>query len=300
LLDATNSNSTNINQFFQDGQANSQSFNQNMQLTLLSTFSASQANEARIGYNRSNVKTNNNSMDKAWNNFYGIPNGNLGDPTTIGIFETSLNPIQNFATPDWVGYIISNAISLTDNYTWGKGRHTIKVGFNVNHIADVSADTIGGDDPRGSISFDQSMTSFDGVAPPFAYPSFLLGTMSSSARARFVNGVPYQTFWQNAFYAQDDFKILRSLTLNLGFRYELTTRPIERYNRQSNWTLEQRKDQRPGRFWYFLLASLLDRTAHHPGPGLSELRQTAVVVFQQSDTKSLVVTGRHPRCQCRS
>ncbi len=235
VLDATNGNSTDINQFFQDGQANSQSFNQNMQLTLLSTLSASQANEARIGYNRSNVKTNSNSMDKAWNNFYGIPNGNLGDPTTIGVFETSLNPIQNFASPDWVGYIVSNAISLTDNYTWVKGRHTIKVGANLNHIADVSADTIGGDDPRGSISFDQSMTSFDGVAPPFAYPSFLLGTMTSSARARFVNGVPYQTFWQNAFYAQDDFKVLPSLTLNIGFRYELTTRPIERYNRQSNW-----------------------------------------------------------------
>ena len=235
LLNATNSNSTNINQFFQDGQANSQSFNQNMQLTLLSTFSASQANEARIGYNRSNVKTDSNSMNKAWNNYYGIPNGNLGDPTTIGIFETTLKPFTNFATPDWVGYIISNTIAITDNYTWVKGRHTIKVGVNVNHIADVSADAIGGDDPRGSLTFDQATTSFNGVAPPFAYPSFLLGTMTSSARARFVSGVPYQTFWQNAFYAQDDFKILPSLTLNLGFRYELTTRPIERFNRQSNW-----------------------------------------------------------------
>jgi hypothetical protein len=79
------------------------------------------------------------------------------------------------------------------------------------------------------------MTSYNGVAPPFAYPSFLLGTMTGSARARFVNGVPYQTYWQNAFYGQDDFKVLPSLTLNIGFRYELTTRPIERFNRQSNW-----------------------------------------------------------------
>jgi outer membrane receptor protein involved in Fe transport len=134
-----------------------------------------------------------------------------------------------------VGFIVSNAFSITDNYTWVKSRHTIKAGANLNHIADVSADTIGGDDPRGTLTFDPAMTSFNGVAPPFAYPSFLLGTMTSSARARFVNGIPYQTFWQNAFYAQDDFKVSRSLTLNLGFRYELTTRPIERFNRQSNW-----------------------------------------------------------------
>jgi hypothetical protein len=236
LLDSTNGNSTNINQFFQDGQANSHSVNQNMQLTLLSTLNASEANEARIGYNRTHVNTNANSMDKNWNNFYGIPNGNLGDLITQGIFEiSSLPPVSNFGQPDWVAFIISNTIAATDNFTWVKGRHTIKAGVSLNHIEDTSADTIGGDDPRGALSFDPAMTSYSGVAPPFAYPSFLLGTMTSSARARFVAGWPYQTYWQNAFYAQDDFKVLPSLTLNIGFRYELTTRPIERYNRQSNW-----------------------------------------------------------------
>ncbi len=236
VLDSTNDNSTNINQFFQDGQANSQSFNQNMQLTLLSTLSSSQANEARIGYNRTHVNTSTNSMDKNWNNYYGIPNGNLGDPITQGIFElSSLPPFSNFGQPDWVAFIISNTIAVTDNFTWVKGHHTIKAGVNLNHIEDTSADTIGGDDPRGSLTFDPAMTSYSGVAPPFAYPSFLLGTMTSSARARFVSGWPYQSYWQNAFYAQDDYKVLPSLTLNLGFRYELTTRPVERYNRQSNW-----------------------------------------------------------------
>jgi hypothetical protein len=236
ILNSTADNSTNINQFFQDGQANSHSVNQNMQTTLFSTLNASQANEARIGFNRTRVNTNANSMGKDWNNFYGIPNGNLGDPITQGIFEiSSLPPISNFGQPDWVAFIISSTIAATDNFTWVKGRHTIKFGLNLNHIEDTSADTIGGDDPRGALTFDPAMTSFNGVAPPFAYPSFLLGTMTGSARARFVSGWPYQTYWQNAFYVQDDFKVLPSLTLNLGFRYELTTRPVERYDRQSNW-----------------------------------------------------------------
>ena len=236
VLNSTNTNSTNINQFFQDGQANSHSVNQNMQLTMLTTFNATQANEARIGYNRTHVNTDSNSMNKDWNNFFGIPNGNLGDPITQGIFESyNLSPINNFGQPDWVAFIISNTIAVTDNYTLVRGRHTFKFGGNINHIEDTSADTIGGDDPRGTLSFDPAMTSYAGDAPPFAYPSFLLGTMTSSARARFVNGWPYQSYWQNAFYAQDDFKVLPSLTLNIGFRYELTTRPVERYNRQSNW-----------------------------------------------------------------
>jgi hypothetical protein len=236
ILDSTNSNSTNINQFFQDGQANSHSVNQNMELTSLITLSPTQANEARIGYNRTHVNTGTNAQSQNWSNSFGIPNGNLGSPETEGIFEiSSLSPISNFGQPDWVAFIISNTIAATDNYTWVKGKHTFKFGGNINHIEDTSADTIGGDNPRGSLSFDPAMTSYNGVAPPFAYPSFLLGTMTSSARALFVNGVPYQSYWQNAFYAQDDFKVLPSLTLNLGFRYELTTRPVERYNRESNW-----------------------------------------------------------------
>lgn len=233
---ALNDNSTTVNQFWQNGQADSDTVNQNMQLTYLKTIGPSISNELRLGYNRSHVNTSNKSMSKAWNNYYGIPNGNLGDPITQGIFElSSLPPLHNIGDPDWVAFIISNTISLTENFTWVKGKHNFKFGTSLNHVEDTSADTIGGDDPRGSMVFDPAMTSYNGVAAPYAYPSFLLGNPTSIARARFVSGWPYQTYWQNAWYAQDDFKILPSLTLNLGFRYDLYTRPIERYNRQSNW-----------------------------------------------------------------
>jgi hypothetical protein len=174
-------------------------------------------------------------VDKNWNNLFGIKNGNLGDPITQGLLEFDLAPLHGVGKPDWVAFIISNAVSLTENFTWVKGRHNMKFGTNLNWIEDTSADTIGGDDPRGRVSFSPAMTSYDGDTPNYAYPSFLLGTPTSSARARFVNGWPYQTYWQNAWYAQDDVKLLPSLTLNLGLRYEITSRPTERYNRQANW-----------------------------------------------------------------
>jgi hypothetical protein len=234
-MDAINNNATNVNQFWQAGQADSNTVNQNMQLTYLRTIGTNMSNEMRLGYNRTNVHTSNKSMSKAWNNYYGLPNGNLGDPITQGLFEVDLSPLHNIGDPDWVAFIISNTIAFTENFAWVKGKHNLKFGTSINHVEDTSADTIGGDDPRGRISFDPAMTSYDGTAPPYAYPSFLLGTPTSAARARFVGGWPYQTYWQNAWYAQDDFKVLPSLTLNLGLRYDLYTRPIERYNRQSNW-----------------------------------------------------------------
>lgn len=254
VLDSVNDNSTNVNQFFQQGNADSKTFNQNMQVSDLFSISATKLNELRLAYNRSNVKTSNKTEFQNWNSMFGIPNGNPGGPQSEGLAEFDMNGIPNvgggsaIAQPDWVGYIFSNTIGLTDNFTWIKGRHSVKFGANFNHVADVSADTIGGDNPRGALSFNEAMTSYDGVGynggsnpnnalpvQPVAYPAFLLGNMVSSARAHFVNGAPYQSYWQNAWYAQDDFKVSPSLTLNLGLRYEITSRPIARHNRESNW-----------------------------------------------------------------
>ncbi len=249
VLDAVNLYTTNVNTFFQDANVNSNTFNQNMQVSDFHIFGATKTNEVRLAFNRSNVRTGLASQSQDYNNQFGIPNGNLSnDQATKGLAEFIMAGVPSIATPDWVGYIVSNTISLTDNFTWTKGRHVLKFGTNINHVVDVSADTIGGDNPRGALTFSEAMTSFDGIGfngggnaanalavQPVGYAAFLLGDMTASARAHFVAGAPYQSYWQNAWYAQDDFKILPSLTLNIGLRYELLSRPVERHNRQSNW-----------------------------------------------------------------
>jgi hypothetical protein len=224
-----------INNFTNNGNADSDTLNQNMQASNFHIFGPAMMNEVRLGYNRTRVITTTGSMNKPYNNLYGIPNGNLGDITTQGLAEFSVSPGHSVGDPDWVGFIIGNTLSVTENFTWVKGHHNMKFGTNLNHVQNTSADTMGGDSPRGNLNFSSNMTSYDGNDNGYNYPTFLLGLLSSSSRARFVKGWPYQTYWQNAWYAQDDFKVLPSLTLNLGFRYELSTRPIERYNRQSNW-----------------------------------------------------------------
>ena len=89
-LKALLDNSTDVNQFFQNG-ADSNSFNQNLQFTHQRTFGPTKMNELRLSYNRTNVHTSNKSVDKNWNDFFGIKNGNLGDPITQGLLEFDLD-----------------------------------------------------------------------------------------------------------------------------------------------------------------------------------------------------------------
>src|SRR5579871_4521139 len=90
-------------QFWNNGQADSNSFNQNMQVTNQHSFSGVTMNEVRLGYNRTAVHTSNASMAKDWNNFFGIPNGNLGDVGTRGMADfgpgwccNGVNPLHTF------------------------------------------------------------------------------------------------------------------------------------------------------------------------------------------------------------
>jgi Carboxypeptidase regulatory-like domain len=238
-LGATLTNPPTVNPFIENS-ANSDTFNQNMGWTLNHSFSASQMNEFRLGYNRTDVNTSNNTLGKPYNNLFGIPNGNpAGAGTETGMAEfVGVGPYSTLSQPDWVAFIVSNTISLSDSFTWIKGKHTLKFGAMLNHVEDTSADTIGGDDPRGGFYFSPSMTSFNGSAAVFAFPAFLLGTPYQSERTQFDYGFPYQTYWEEGFYAQDNFHVSRSFSLNLGLRWEYWTLPVERFNRQSNWNTQ--------------------------------------------------------------
>jgi hypothetical protein len=235
-LGASLTNPPTVNPFIENS-ANSNTYNQNMGLTLSHSFSTSQMNEIRLGYNRTDVNTSNNTLGKPYNDLFGIPNGNpAGAGTATGLAEfVDVNPYSTLSQPDWIAFIVSNTISLSDSFTWVKGKHTLKFGAMVNHVEDTSADTIGGDDPRGGFYFSPSMTSYNGTAADFAFPSFLLGTPVESARTQFDYGFPYQTYWEQGYYAQDDFHVTRTFSLNLGLRWEDWTLPVERFNRQSNW-----------------------------------------------------------------
>jgi hypothetical protein len=43
--------------------------------------------------------------------------------------------------------------------------------------------------------------------------------------------------WEMGFFGQDDWRVTRRLTLNLGFRWDVLTWPVEKFNRQANFDI---------------------------------------------------------------
>jgi hypothetical protein len=105
--------------------------------------------------------------------------------------------------------------------TWAHGKHLMKFGAQLSHQAHSFYH---GQSSQGSASFNgqytQNPLSTGNTGDAFA--DFLLGYPNNMVRS-----TPLQIygnsgdFW--AFYGQDDYRITRNLTLNLGFRWELNS-----------------------------------------------------------------------------
>lgn len=103
---------------------------------------------------------------------------------------------------------VNNSYRLADTVTWIKNSHTFKFGLDYNY---VTADSVTADNLNGTFVFPTDLP-FDS-ANPRSYPERL------SIRV----GGPLRTVMKNhntSVFAQDDWKITRNLTLNLGVRYD--------------------------------------------------------------------------------
>jgi hypothetical protein len=218
--------------FLAFGEINSNSRDHNAVIGHSYSFTPTLLNEFRLGFNRFNTEHYGSDSSLDVNNQLGIQNGNLAlFPETRGVANFGVPGLTGTGSPGFTNAIrLSNTYQLTENLTWVKNAHTVKFGMDLKRIE--STLTNPEQNPRGFFNFNTNFTSLAGSGGA-AFASFLLGAPDNYGRG-IVNTRPAVRMFFAGLYAQDDWRVNRKLTLNLGLRYDLFTPPRERFNRQSN------------------------------------------------------------------
>ena len=111
---------------------------------------------------------------------------------------------------------------LLDNLTYTKGKHTMKFGGDFRYLSSLFTQVFNdyrlGDYQFNGTSSAVSQLLGTGAGAPFA--AFLLGYPDQTTIATVLNPNTNAYSKHYAFFAQDDWKISQSLTLNFGLRWE--------------------------------------------------------------------------------
>jgi hypothetical protein len=177
--------------------------------------SPSIVNDARFNYGIRFADARSKGLDGNWPDVIGlrgVPQDAFPTFSPAGFAGLGAGTHRRLSTP------ITN-VQLVDNFSWSRGSHTLKFGGDVrrSHITDQLRQSV-----SGNFAFSPLPTGQPGVgASGNGLASMLLGfptafsTRDTPALRRFS--------WYLSGFAQDDWQVTKTLTLNLGVRWEVDT-----------------------------------------------------------------------------
>jgi hypothetical protein len=197
-------------------------------------FRPSLVNEFRFGFNRGNSSAT-ATMERQANDFTakaGMAFGPIfGFPTlnwnTLGQSQGGATEFSSFGGAK-TNYGFENTFQFADNVSIIHGAHSIKTGvdirrFRFDRLLSVPA--------NGNYYFGATYTANPSLAQPggLPYADFLLGLPTGVTNSNAIDWTRQRDLYVGP-YIQDDWKITRRLTLNIGLRYDLYTQPVDAKN----------------------------------------------------------------------
>jgi hypothetical protein len=157
-------------------------------IELLHIFSPYLTNEAEFGFNRSSDNTYYSSA--------------TGLPYQIAISSADAGPGFGNLNYDYDTIYVGNTFAGIDNLTWLRGKHTLKFGGELRHI---------------------QLNQHYGEHGTVTFASLATLATDTVAKASLTGALPVNDLRKNWYmeYAQDEYKALPNLILNLGVRYTI-------------------------------------------------------------------------------
>ena len=199
-------------------------------------------NNATLTWNRSHAETR-NYFTNTGDNPAAAAGIALPSQGALGPNSAFYNGLPNLSITNFTSInltvprdSITQTISFSDFVSWSHRKHNVRAGGDVRRL---HADSLGGNNPLGTFSF-------SGYATQGSQNSTVAQLPTGAGFADFLLGLPQQTTIQaglnktylraNVYdaYVNDDFRVLPSLTLNGGLRYEYFSPYVEKNNRLVN------------------------------------------------------------------
>ncbi|MBM3811758.1 MAG: hypothetical protein FJW20_08990 [Acidimicrobiia bacterium] len=160
----------------------------------------------------------------------GMPDSLVRQFTAVQFPRFNMGTYTELGTTRVTQYSTNDTYSLQPSVSWMRGRHSLKYGgdfrrYNRNRLQPGAA--------SGNFTFDKRWTQRDPLRADATsgneLATFLLGHPTAGFVDRNIDPA-YQNHYFG-FFVQDDWKIARNLTINLGLRWDYETPVTERFDR---------------------------------------------------------------------
>lgn len=197
-------------------------------------FSEHKVNEFRFGFNWIKTSRYQANFDKDVSSLIGFPGvPYVAGTSNGGLPQLTFSDASTIGSPTFLPAIErQTTLQFSDTFTIIAGHHTLKLGgeirperFSIYEPAD----------PRGSMSFSHVYT--DNAGDPGSGGNSLATLLTGQPSGGNINNLNNIDYYRHTFalFAQDDWRVLPKLTVNLGFRYEFFSPVYSKNNAQANF-----------------------------------------------------------------